>query len=383
MRQLTYIEKNRLEWWDAAEPRLEGGREAIVRPIAAGRCDGDRVFLHHNITNAIRVGVGLHYLDPIVQETLGARPYQGPFAVGHECVAEVVQCGEDVETVAAGDRVVVPWSVSCGSCHHCDIGLTSKCLHQTTTPLSGYGFGECLGPWGGMVSDFVRVPFADAMLVKLPEGVDPACVASASDNIPDAWRSVAPQLMKRPNAPVLVVGGGARSIGLYAVGIAVALGAERVDYVDSDTERLRIAEEMGGNVIEIPERSRKTWLRKHAPRTVGEYPISVDASASVSGLTYAIRSLAPGGICTSVGYYFQRSTKIPFMHMFITSSTLHTGISHARASIPEVLELVASKRFRPELVSTLVADWDDAPVAYLEHTTKVVLTRAPVSDANS
>lgn len=379
MRQLTYIKKNTLEWWDVPEPGLQGGREAIVRPIAAGRCDGDRVFLNRNVTTPIKAGLALHYLDPIVTDTLGQHPYQGPIAVGHECVAEVVQCGAEVETVAPGDRVVVPWSVSCGSCPHCDIGLTSKCMHQTDTPLSGYGFGECLGPWGGMISDSLRVPFADAMLVRLPAGVDPVRVAAASDNIPDAWRTVAPHLEKRPNAPVLVVGGGARSIGLYAVGIAIALGAERADYVDFDPERLRIAEAMGGHAIELSEKGHKSWLRKHAPRSAGNYPISVDASASVSGLTYAIRSLAPGGICTSVGYYFQRSTKIPFMHMFITSSTLHTGISHARASIPAVLRLVESGRFRPELVSTLVADWQDAPEAYLEHTTKVVLTRPPLS----
>ena len=375
MQQLTYIKKNHLEWRDAPEPRLHTSKEAIVRPIAASRCDGDRVFLYRNISGPINAGLALHYLDPIVTDTLGRHPYRGPIALGHECVAEVIECGSDVQSVAAGDRVVVPWSVSCGECHHCGLGLTSKCSHQGDTPLSGYGFGECMGPWGGMVSDAVRVPFADAMLVRIPEDVDPIAIAAASDNLPDAWRTIAPHLKRRPNAPVLVVGGGARSIGLYAVGMAVALGAERCDYVDTDRERLEIAEALGGNPVDIPAGSSKAWLRRNAPRGAGVYPISVDASASAPGLNYAIRSLAPGGICTSVGYYFQRSTKIPFMHMFITSSTLHTGISHPRASIPEVLELVESGRFRPELVTTLVADWQDAPEAYLAHTTKVVLRR--------
>jgi alcohol dehydrogenase len=105
-----------------------------------------------------------------------------------------------------------------------------------------------MGDWGGMVSDLVRVPFADAMLVHVPAGVDPMKLASASDNMPDAWRAVGPQLAKEPNASVLVVGGGARSIGLYAAGMAVALGASRVDYVDDDPERLAIAQSRSARV---------------------------------------------------------------------------------------------------------------------------------------
>lgn len=78
-----------------------------------------------------------------------------------------------------------------------------------------------------------QVPQADAMLVALPDGMDPVTVASASDNIPDAWRAVGPQLTIDPGADVLVVGGNPPSIGLYAAGIAVALGST-VTYFDND-----------------------------------------------------------------------------------------------------------------------------------------------------
>ena len=94
-----------------------------------------------------------------------------------------------------------------------------------------YGLGEMGGlEWGGLLVDLVTVPHADAMLVKLPADVDPVAVASASDNIPDGWRTVGPQLAADPAAEVLVVGGdaGPHSIGLYAAGLAVALGAARV-----------------------------------------------------------------------------------------------------------------------------------------------------------
>src|SRR6185503_5745343 len=101
--------------------------------------------------------------------------------------------------------------------------------------------------------DLVEVPFADAMLVPLPAGVDPAAAASASDNIPDGWRAVAPFLADRPGAPVLVLGGaGGGSVGLYAAAVAVALGSERVDYVDEDPDRLTRAERLGAHALQEP-----------------------------------------------------------------------------------------------------------------------------------
>ena len=73
------------------------------------------------------------------------------------------------------------------------------------------------------MSDLLRVPHADAMLVAVPAGLDPVQIASASDNIPDAFRTVAPHLRAKPDASVLVVGGSARSIGLYAAAIEEVL----------------------------------------------------------------------------------------------------------------------------------------------------------------
>jgi alcohol dehydrogenase len=378
MRQLTYLRKNTLEWRDIPAPRLDTPEAALVRPFVAARCDGDPLFLHRDLAWAMKAGVALHYLDPVVPALLGERPFQGPFAVGHEGVAEVIDVGAGVKHFQAGDRVIVPWAISCGRCAHCRLGLTSRCAAHSDTLLSAYGFGRAMGDFGGMVSDCLRVPHADAMLVRLPPGVDPLAVASASDNIPDGWRCVAPPLQARPGAPVLIVGGAARSIGLYAAGIAVALGATRVDYLDWQRERLEIAAALGANPVALPKAGRRKWLRRHAPAAGGGYPIAVDASADPHGLRFALRSLAPGGVCTSVGYYFQKATGIPLMQMYANDATLRTGVSHARAALPEVLALIASGRFDPARVTTLVADWEDAPAAFLERTTKVVVGRAPL-----
>ena len=378
MRQLTYIKKNRLRWWDVEEPVLESPRDAIVRPLAAARCDGDKVFLFNDITTPMRAGLALHYLDPVITDFLGKNPYKGPIPVRHECIAEIVSCGDEVANFKRGDKVVVPWSISCGACLHCSSGLTSKCQKAGETYLSAYGFGESMGAWGGMVSDFLRVPYADSMLVRAPNGVDPVSLASASDNIPDGWRTVAPFLKDKPGAPVLVVGGAAASIGLYAAGIAVALGSARVDYMDFMTARLEIAEALGANPIQVSSKHKAKWYRRNAPRRSGAFPITVDASANPEGLRFAIRSLAPGGICTSVGYYFQKGTSIPLMQMFLNCSTLHTGISHPRANLPEVLALIESRKFQPEKITTLLAGWEDAAEAFLERTTKVVVHRPSI-----
>lgn len=378
MQQLTYVKKNTLEWWDKEEPVLTSGKDTIVRPLAAARCDGDKAFLFHDISRMLQAGLALHYVDPISKNLFGNKPFQAPIAIGHECVAEVMACGDEVKDFKRGDKVIIPWSVSCGSCSHCMTGLTSKCLDAGDTLVSGYGFGDSLGPWGGMVTDQFRVPYADGMLVHIPKSIELVSIASASDNIPDGWRTVAPYLKKRPGAPVLVVGGAAESIGMYAVGIVVALGSERVDYIDYLPHRLELAASLGANPIQMPKKNRGKWFRKNAPQLGGQYPITVDASMDQDGIGFAIRSLAPGGTCTSVGYYFQKGTSIPLMQMYANDSTLHTGISHPRASLPEVLDLIVSKKFQPEKITTVSANWEDAAEAFLERTTKVVVHRPSI-----
>jgi threonine dehydrogenase-like Zn-dependent dehydrogenase len=135
-----------------------------------------------------RMAIGA--IDPVVGCICGAVPFKGPFAIGHECVAQVVAVGTGVQHIRVGQTVVVPWAVSCGSCAQCRRCLTSKCATTTSRALAAYGFGPASGPWGGMIVDELRVPFADHMLVPVPTGVPPLRVAAAGDNLADAWRSV-------------------------------------------------------------------------------------------------------------------------------------------------------------------------------------------------
>lgn len=375
MRQLQLGRGGSLAWAEVEEPRIEDPSDAIVRPFIAGRCDGDTLPLHRPVSRAMQAGIALGAIDPVVACVCGKVPFRGPFAIGHECIAEVLEVGDGVEYLAVGQTVVVPWALSCGACAECRRGLTSKCsTMRAGGELAAFGFGPASGPWGGLVSDLVRIPHADHLLVGVPESVDPLRVASASDNLADAWRAVVPPLRARPGGSVLVIGGGAKSIGLYAAGLAVAHGAGRVEYLDEDPERRRIAESLGADAL--PPGGRRGQARSR-----DRFDVAVEASSRAAGLRRAIRSLAPGGACTAVGYYLASGTRVPLMRMYVTDATLRLGISHARAILPELLEFVARTGFAAENVTTVTAAWEDAPSAYRAPATKLVLRRDPLGTA--
>ncbi|HEU4657551.1 MAG TPA: alcohol dehydrogenase catalytic domain-containing protein [Capillimicrobium sp.] len=343
MRALTFRGPDDLVWDERPDVRLGGDGEAIVRPLAVATCDLD---------------------DLIVR---GRSPFAPPFVLGHEGVAEVVEVGDRVASVRPGDRVVVPFQISCGACVACRQGRTGNC---ESVPFGAtYGFGD--GPegtrWGGFLADLVHVPYADAMLVPVPEGLAPEVAAGVSDNLTDAYRTVGPPLAARPGAPVLVVGGAVPgSIGLYAAAQALALGSEHVLYVDRDPGRRAIAEAYGASTLDhIPDRLDRS------------FPVTVDASASIRGLELALSSLDRDGVCTSTGIYFDpaQQPRMPVLAMYLRSTTFVTGRIHARRDAPRVLELLASGAFDPTPVTTEVVAFDDAPAALTEHAyTKLVFT---------
>src|SRR5262245_50564336 len=175
MQQLTFVEPGKLEWRDVPEPKLQGDGEALVRPIAVATCDLDKMVVR------------------------GYVPAEEGLPFGHECIAEVTEVGDAVGSVRPGDLVSVPFQISCGECDRCRRGQTGNCERVERMATYGLPVGT---NYGGFLSDAARVPFADAMLVRVPDGVEPATIASLSDNIPDGWRTVGPQLAERPGAPV-------------------------------------------------------------------------------------------------------------------------------------------------------------------------------------
>jgi alcohol dehydrogenase len=339
MRGLIASPGGTFRWRSVTRPALPGPQGALVRPIAVATCDVDRAMM------------------------LGRSIFPLPLHLGHECAAEVVQVGEQVTTVRIGDRVVVPFQISCGQCAACRRGHPASCL--SVPPTSMYGFGISGGVWGGALADLMAVPFADAMLVALPDGVDPAAAAGVGDNISDAYRQVAPHLpallAADPDAETLIVGRleahhpFTSSALLFTALIARALGVRHISIVDGRPA--------------LRERAQSLGFRALDPRRPRAWPVAaltVDATGTPAGLRQVLRHTAPDGICTCV-WSLHRRASVPLAACYVRNITLHVGRSHVRSVMPDVLDLMASGRFQPELVTTNVASFDDAPAALREH----------------
>lgn len=340
MRQLTFLAPGRFEWRDVPPPRVTGPRQAVVRPLAVARCD----------------------LDLYI--ATGVVPFRGPFAFGHEAIAEVVDAGE-AAGVTPGDRVVVPFQISCGQCDSCRRGFTASC--DTVPKYAAYGLARNgAQEFGGALSDLMLVPFADHMLVPLPAGVDPVAAASACDNIADGWRGVAAHLKARPGAAVLVVGGLAQSVGLYAAGCAVALGAGRVVYLDDNAANRKRAEALGA--VAEP-------LGLGEGRTPDEqFEIVVEAAGHAAGLGFAVESCAPNGVVTSVSIHLGATTPFPLGGAYYKGLTFHTSRVSSRHVLPDVLACLACGGLHPEHVTHRVAGFEEAADVMADPGPKIVFT---------
>ena len=219
--------------------------------------------------------------------------------------------------------------------------------------------------WGGFLSDSVWVPYAEHMLVPSRAGLEPTAVASASDNLSDAWRTVAPALAPSPVRRARrrrrgrrldrAVRGRGRRRARRRVG-----RLRRLATSDADA----IAETLGAKTL------------AETPKRVGPFPITVDASSDPDGLRLALRSTAPDGICTSSAIYFDEQPRLPLLEMYTKGITFHTGRANARQAMPHVLELAASGALRPEAVTTRVVSWERRADALAERDwTKLVISR--------
>jgi len=340
MRALVFRGPMALAWEEVETPKLVEPRDALVRPIAVARCD----------------------LDPAI--ALGLYPMPAPFVMGHEMVGEVVAVGEAISNVRLGDKVIVPFQLSCMTCAPCLRGHSNACVNVP----SGTAFG--LGPHGGIdlggaLAELVRVPWADVMLIPLPEGMDPVSAAGIPDNVSDGYRCVATPLAERPGAPVLVVGGLAPSVGLYAVMAALALGAERVVYVDDDAARLELAAAAGAEVVNAKDQ----W---DSLKLAERFPIVVDANVLDPGRNFALRSVEPCGVCTSVSGGASSRSNLPLQSMYLKGVRYEIGRVHACATARPVLDLVSSGALDPARIINKVVPFSEAVEGMILPVIKVV-----------
>lgn len=291
-----------LEWREVQPPRMEAPSDAIVSPIAVAACDLDRAI------------------------AAGRSPFPGEFMLGHEFTAEVVEIGADVKNVKPGDVVLASFQPSCGICGRCGRGHSSVC---EAVPNGGmYGIGETGGGWSGALTDLIRVPWADFNLAAIGEGVDPACVASASDNLADGLRCVEGPLQRRPGGSVLIAGTG--SIPLYAVVCAQHLGAGAVTFASSDRFALETAARLGADCLPV-----ESW-----PSRFKSHDVTVDCTNSVEALGTVIRSTEPYGECTSASIHFGDPIPVPMFNMNMRGISFHTGRVNSASQMSRVLDLV-------------------------------------------
>ncbi len=341
MRQLVYTAPGRVEWQHTDPPQLYDEHSAIVEPLAVARCDLDA---------------------PMVLGGL----FPGPFPVGHEIVGRVAAIGQRVSRHKVGDRVIVPYQVSCGHCATCATGTFAAC-HTFTAPIgASFGFGAMGGGYGGGVADQIAVPAADHLLIPAPPNLAASALAALSDNVVDGYRAVGPALSLLPDAEVLILAGSPGSIALYAAAAATAIGANAVRYVDTDPARIEAARKLGAET----SLQQKPW-----PKRFNEAAITVAASSEPDGIAAAIRSTSPYGHCTLLTVPFEKTTPMPLLSMYTRGITIHTSRADSYRYLPNVLNLVGDGLLNPLSVPTTIRDWDEAAEAWLEPAVKLVITR--------
>ncbi|HNL02979.1 MAG TPA: alcohol dehydrogenase catalytic domain-containing protein [Leptospiraceae bacterium] len=339
MKRLVFQKKGIIDWEECPAPVITGPNQAIVRPLAIARCDLD---------------------IPIV---LGQTLFRPPFAIGHEFVGSIESVSEDLAgQFQKGDRVAVAFQISCGTCPMCTGGLSKNCT--TVTPAANYGMAPAAKEFGGALADFVKVPFASSMLVRLPPNVPAASVASLSDNIAEAWKLAGSVLSNRPSSTVLILGGVASSIGLYTAMLAKTMTKGSVLYMDTDPARVLHAERLGIQAEHV----------KEFPKSRGKFDLVCECAASEAGWTCATRSVAPAGVLTTASIFWTNKLEIPFLEFYNGGVELRISRVDSREMMEKMLTLISDGTYDPGLVTTSTASLADAKEAWMEPATKLVIT---------
>jgi threonine dehydrogenase-like Zn-dependent dehydrogenase len=377
MRAVTWQGHKKMSVEDVPDPTIQEPTDAIIRVTTTGLCGSD-----------------LHLYDPL-----------SPFMtagdiVGHEPMGIVEEVGAGVTGLRAGDRVVVPFNVSCGECWMCERGLQSQC--ETTqnrdqgTGASLLGYSKLYGQVPGGQAEYLRVPFAGYGAVKVPEGPPDDRFVLLSDVLPTAWQGVEYAGVGSGDT-LLVLGAG--PIGDMAARIALHRGV-RVISVDRVPERLARVASRGAEVInldeagnDLPDRVREltggrgadavidaVGMEAHgspavevAQKLVGLLPDAVaEPFMKTSGidrlaaLTSAFESVRRGGTISLSGVYGGAVDPIPMMQLFDKQVSLRLGQANVRHWSDDILALLTQDEdvLGVETFATHHLSLEDAPSAY-------------------
>ncbi len=377
MKAVTYHGKRDVRVDTVPDPSIQEPTDAIVRITSTGICGSD-----------------LH-----LYEVLGAFIDEGDI-LGHEPMGVVEAVGADVKHIAAGDRVVIPFNVSCGHCWMCDQGLQSQC--ETTQNreqgkgASLLGYTKLYGQVPGGQAELLRVPQAHYGPIKVPEGPSDERFVYLSDVLPTSWQAVEYAAIPEGGS-VAVFGLG--PIGQMSARIAKHRGAERVFGIDLVPERLALAERHGIETLNIEEvddigdalRERTDGrgpdsvidavgmeahgapLGELAQKMSGFLPdvlarpvITKAAVDRMSVLHAAIDSVRRGGTISLSGVYGGQLDPMPMMDLFDKQIQLRMGQANVRSWIDDLMPLVTDDAdpLGVEDLATHKVPLDEAPHAY-------------------
>lgn len=315
--------------------------------------------------------------------------------LGHEFVGEIVEVGSAVTKFVQGDRVIVPFPICCGQCWYCQQGLWALC--DNTNPNSWmleklygdtgagiFGYSHLYGGYSGGQAEYVRVPFADVGLAKIPEGVSDEQVIFLTDIFPTGYQA-AEQCNIKPGDTVAVWGCG--PVGLMAMKSARHLGAGKVIGIDRFPERLEMAhiecqaEVINYEQVDVAETLHNmtggrgpdscidaVGLEASGTGVVGAYDTVKQAlrleTDRPSALRQLIMSCRKGGTISIPGVYGGFIDKMPMGAIFAKGLTLRAGQTHVQKYLLPLLDLVASKQIDTSFVITHRMALEDAPIGY-------------------
>lgn len=331
--------------------------------------------------------------------------------LGHEFMGEVVEVGPAIKNLVVGDKVVVPFTISCGSCYYCKNQLWSACDNSNPNAhaaekLYGYsgaglfGYSHIYGGYAGGQAEYARVPFGDVGPIKIPAGIPDEKVLFLSDILPTGYMA-AENCNIKPGDVVAVWGCG--PVGQFAIASAYLLGASKVIAIDRIPERLQMAKDIGhAEVINYEQVDDLIEELKH--HTAGQGPdscidaVGLEAHGTTLSALYdraktalfmatdrphvlrqALQACRKGGTVSIPGVYGGFLDKINFGAAFAKGLTLKMGQTHVQRYSKLLLSLIEQGRIDPSFVISHELSLDEGPEAYKvfqekrDHCTKVVM----------
>lgn len=321
MKAMVYGGPGQKEWTEVPDPSIEEPTDAIVEMETTTIC-----------------GTDLHILKGDVPAVEPGR------ILGHEGVGRVVETGSAVTGVSAGDRVVVSCISACGRCAYCIAGLNSHCLGAEGQSGIGWILGHLID---GTQAEYVRIPYADTSLHRLPEEVSNTQGAMLSDILPTGFEIGVRSGNVQPGDTVAVVGAG--PIGLSVILTASLYGAAQVFALDLEEARLELARSFGATQTFLA--SSPDWRSTVLEMTGGRgADVSVEAVGIPDTFQMAVDLVRPGGHVANVGVH-GKPVQLHLEDLWIQNLTITTGLVNANTT-PMLLRLVASGRLPAEQFAT-------------------------------